>query len=250
MYVAYSRDTVSKDVGTTRQLFVDDDVIAVVKNVTRRLHSPRKHPGNPLIVRDKPWEGATYFRTSSFNVIRDPAEDLFKCWYEDFYGYFGIKDKGVTMGERNFYAQSKDGLNWEKPALGKQIIDGRDTNAIFPYVPDEAVCCASVILDERDPAPSRRYKMIYFFRVMGRRVGKETPRADAGGLCMSFSPNGIDWRPYEGNPLSKIWLGEGHTCALLVDGTSVHCFGRNDFAQIGGGTTTTAMTPVRVPAPW
>ena len=44
MYVAYSEDKVYKDVGATRQLFIDDDVVAVVKNVTRRQHSPVKHP--------------------------------------------------------------------------------------------------------------------------------------------------------------------------------------------------------------
>ena len=44
MHVAYSRDRTYKDVGTRRQLFIDDDVIAVVKNVTRRLHSPKSIP--------------------------------------------------------------------------------------------------------------------------------------------------------------------------------------------------------------
>ena len=153
MYVAYSEDKVYKDVGTKRQLFIDNDVIAVVKNVTRRQHTPAKHPDNPVIKRDKPWEAATYFRTSCFNVIRDPADGLFRCWYEDFYGYFGYQDQGPTLHERNFFAQSEDGLNWEKPALGKQIIDGRDTNAIFPHSEDEMFCTTSVMLDDRDPDP-------------------------------------------------------------------------------------------------
>ena len=110
MYVAYSRDTVNKDVGTRRQLFIDDDVIAVVKNVTRRQHTPVKHPDNRIIKRDKPWEVTTYFRTSAFNVIKDPVDDLYKCWYEDFYEYFS---KGLPSRERLYYAQSTDGLNWE-----------------------------------------------------------------------------------------------------------------------------------------
>ena len=54
MYVAYSEDKVYKDVGDTTQLFIDNDVIAVVKNVTRRQHTPKKHADNPLIRRDKP----------------------------------------------------------------------------------------------------------------------------------------------------------------------------------------------------
>jgi hypothetical protein len=40
MNVAYAADRVYEDVADTRQLFIDDDVIAVVKNVTCRQHTP------------------------------------------------------------------------------------------------------------------------------------------------------------------------------------------------------------------
>ena len=115
VHVAYSQDTVFKDVGCTRQLFVDDDVIAAVKNVTRRQHRPAKHPANPVIVRDRPWEFSTYFRTSTFNVLHDPRAGLFKCWYEDFYSYFGSPKHKPGLDSRIMYAQSEDGLHWEKP---------------------------------------------------------------------------------------------------------------------------------------
>jgi alpha-tubulin suppressor-like RCC1 family protein len=39
--------------------------------------------------------------------------------------------------------------------------------------------------------------------------------------------------------------GEFHSCALLMDG-SVHCWGRNDFGQLGDGTMTHAFAPVTV----
>ena len=42
MYIAYSPDKIHKDIGQTRQLVIDDDLIAVVKNVTRRQHAPTK----------------------------------------------------------------------------------------------------------------------------------------------------------------------------------------------------------------
>ncbi len=88
MFVAYRRDQIFKDVGTTRQLFVDDDVIAVVKNVTRTPHSPKKYPSNPLISRDQPWEVIPLFRMGCMNVLHDPADQLFKCYYEDYYDSF------------------------------------------------------------------------------------------------------------------------------------------------------------------
>ena len=39
------------------QLFIDDYLIAAKHNVQRRYHPFRKHPDNPLIVLDQPWEG-------------------------------------------------------------------------------------------------------------------------------------------------------------------------------------------------
>ena len=113
MDVAYTRDKVYKDVGNRRQLFIDDDVIAVVKNVTRRLHSPVKHLKNPIIKRDKPWEGNTYFRNSCYNVVWDDAIGKFRCWYEDFYDYFG-GHRARSSAAESHYAESDDGIEWVK----------------------------------------------------------------------------------------------------------------------------------------
>ena len=198
MHVAYSRDTVNKDVGDTRQLFMDDDVIAVVKNITRRQHTPVKHPDNPIIRRDKPWEVTTYFRTSAFNVIKDPVDDLYKCWYEDFYEYFS---KGLPSRERLFYAQSTDGLNWEKPALGKHFIDGHDTNAVFDP-PIVMKGCPSIMLDPLAQDPSRRFKMVYLNLDTSKRGGAP------GGLRLDYSSDGIDWTPHEKNPIIPGWKSD------------------------------------------
>ena len=192
MAVAYSADRVYKDVGDTRQLFIDDDVIAVVKNVTRRQHTPQKHAGGPLIRRDKPWEGNTYFRNSCFNVIWDDKADLYKCWYEDFYDYFG-GSRGTFQRSRIHYAESEDGIDWVKPALGKHVVDGHEgTNTVIDLSPDEAVSCTTVLLDPLETDPSRRFKALYAHR-------------PEKGLCMMFSADGIDWTPYERNPIFERW---------------------------------------------
>ena len=70
MFLAYAPDRIAKDIGADRQLFIDDDVVAVVKNVTRRFHHPVKHPANPVIENDQPWEVVPYFRSCSFNVLQ------------------------------------------------------------------------------------------------------------------------------------------------------------------------------------
>ena len=100
MYIVYSEDKLFKDIGTTRQLFIDDDVIASVMNVTRRQHTPRKHPDNPLIKHDKPWEVIPYIRNGDFDVCMDPADGLFKCWYTDFYDFFGSDRRKRRLKKR------------------------------------------------------------------------------------------------------------------------------------------------------
>ena len=224
MHVAYSPDTVYKDIGNSRQLFIDDDVIAVVKNVTRRQHQPRKHPANPMIRRDKPWEVTTYFRSSSYNVIWDSEYEHYKCWYADFYEYF---HPGAPSRERLYYAESKDGLNWEKPALGKQVMDGHDTNAVFN--PDrKMIDCPYIMLDPTESDPQRRYKLVYFNIDHGARGG------GPGGLNMSYSHDGIEWTDFEGNPLIAGWRSDGQILNYDPEDRKYVLWGR--FGGTSGGS--------------
>ena len=44
------------EVGTVKQLFVDDELIDSMLHVFQVLNPGRKHPDNPLLVADQPWE--------------------------------------------------------------------------------------------------------------------------------------------------------------------------------------------------
>ncbi len=75
--------------------------------VTRVLHQATKHPGNPLITGDDP---------SHLWVLRD-ADGTFRMWYQA-----NVKNAEVSTGKGIYatniaYAESKDGVKWEKPAL-------------------------------------------------------------------------------------------------------------------------------------
>ena len=78
-------------VGTTKQLFLDDLIIHEQCDVDRTLHQPAKYTGNPLMFPLYPWEGRI---TLYGNVMRDPDDpDLFRMWYTG-YGGMGIRQMG------------------------------------------------------------------------------------------------------------------------------------------------------------
>ena len=61
------------------QLFLDDHVVAKLENLERKVIQPEKHPANPLIVPDQPWE-RRYIQTYG-TVLFDAAAGRFRAWY-------------------------------------------------------------------------------------------------------------------------------------------------------------------------
>jgi len=112
------------DVG--RQLFVDDFLIARTEGLVRAFPKPQKHPANPLfwpqtpseLARDTDLKDADYpaegVRMSHSpgcvmpggGVWWDPTRKRFRMWYLP--GWWGALS----------YAESKDGVRWERPAVG------------------------------------------------------------------------------------------------------------------------------------
>ena len=125
------------DIGSTKQLFIDDRVVAALANVQRQPHRPVRH-GPPVLVADRPWEtdgGGVYMYGGS--VLFDSEERVFKMWYRAS-GPISRKP-GAQSGEdpggyRACYAVSEDGLEWHKPDLGASEFEGR-----YPQQPAAAV---------------------------------------------------------------------------------------------------------------
>ncbi len=122
-----------------------------------RLGSPSKYPGNPLFVQDRPWE--TRIDNGYPNVV-PPSDDnpSWQIWYGN------LAFNGSRSRYNLLFANSTDGIKWDKPNLG--IFDfaaagfpnlahlGTDNNII---VEGDGV---GVLYDPRDPDPARRYKAI------------------------------------------------------------------------------------------
>jgi len=174
------------DIGTAKELFCDEALVADRRNVSLVLHPGKKHPGNPLLRPEKPWEG---WRSYVYgNVVYDDEDGLFKMWY-------------ITAGPRYFtcYATSKDGLHWDKPALDlpewRQYGQGNNIVGIFHL--------ASVIKDEADPDPQKRWKMICWDPTplpdsKPNTAGRRAPY----GYATRVSPDGIRWKHYSKGPIA------------------------------------------------
>ena len=113
---AERRDAV--DIGSEKQLFIDDALIAEAENVTLTMNPPRK-TGERCIVADKPWES---HRVCAYNTVIE--DGVYKMWY----------DAIAQDGSRWLcYATSTDGVHWEKPDLGLVEFDGsKANNIVFP----------------------------------------------------------------------------------------------------------------------
>lgn len=103
------------------------------------------------------------------------------------------------------YAVSDDGIRWRKPELGLVEHAGSTANNI---VLAHAKWTACVLHDPQDPAPERRYKMVYWGQSPGR----------AGGIYAAFSADGVAWRPHGSNPvLPGVWA-TGDTFSAMRPG--------------------------------
>lgn len=165
------------DVGGYSQLFVDQVLVRDSENVSFSLVQARKHPENPLVRADRPWEG---WRLEIYgNVIYDEEEHCFKMWYLG-------EEPEAFPNYAIYYATSADGVHWEKPLIGTVKCDKYAEHNVIA----KNIILPSVIKDNADADPSRRYKMI------GWDQGRHQYHT-------WISPDGLNWSQFSENPLCR-----------------------------------------------
>jgi hypothetical protein len=176
-------------------LFVDDHDILYRAGTRRALHPAARHPANPVLGEEKPWELAIGW----VSVQRDVRTGKYQMWYQ---AYSKPVAKQKTHDSLVCYAESDDGVRWVKPNLGLFDFNGiRDTNIVMignGGFSDRYT--NSVVVDPRDPDPRRRYKMIFYDWF--RQGEREYP-----GLAAAFSPDGIRWIKAAGGPMIHTLYG-------------------------------------------
>jgi hypothetical protein len=143
----------------------------------------------PWLVADKPWEKGV----SGVNVIREDGR--YRCWYVADLNE-GRKEMAVAEGrgmELNgsvlAYAESQDGMNWDKPALKVQSYGGSvENNLLTPY------CNGGSVFRDDHGLPEERYKIFHFEKLPENEINKDTPTLKKYGLYGATSPDGYRWK--------------------------------------------------------
>jgi len=159
-----------RNVGSKKQLFIDNKLIEKSENVTLKINPPQK-TGDKCIVPTKEWE--EWMIGGYISVMEDNGR--YRMWYEAYDLTTKGDDRDIT---RLCYAESNDGIHWEKPTLGIVKYKGsKENNIVYPNI-NFKFHGATVF---KDPVgkPNERYKMVFW--------GKE-------GIYGAVSPDGLHWK--------------------------------------------------------
>ena len=117
------------DIGSRRELFVDEFLIEKLAGVELTLHKPEAR--DVVLTCDAPWEGNV---SAYYTIFED--EGLFRAYYRGW--HFDGKSKTAAHPAYTCYAESRDGLTWTKPELGLVEFNGSKANNIIQADPDAA----------------------------------------------------------------------------------------------------------------
>ena len=176
------------DVGSRRQLFIDDRFIESRSGVTLTMNPPVQH-AEPVLTPDKPWEE---LGIGAYNTVWREPDGTFRLWYDALLKG-GLPQEGAR---RLAYAESDDGIHWRKPELGLVSFRGSTrNNLLVPHDERQSLQGATVFRDDRAPAEER-----YKFWTKFRPTDAEIAAGAAQGLWAMRSPDGIHWQPYPDQP--------------------------------------------------
>lgn len=167
-----------QDASHTAILLLDEHVVASTTGLELRFQAPDKFPTNPVLLKTEPWEGEGPYLWGN-RLMHDPQTGQYRLWY----AAFRHADNHYRWG----YAVSHDGYHWEKPPLYMETFDGQPARNMLAGGPHPHKALRSLAWDPRPGCPpEQRYKAIRF---------------TYDGDFASFSPDGIHWTEYPGNPI-------------------------------------------------
>jgi hypothetical protein len=175
-------------------LAIDEYLLPLRENVSYYLSKPNVHK-EPVLrpTRDNPRAPDSVAAHFYGTVLQDGGK--FRMWY---YACHLAKPSDAARADLSLlrqgpvcYAESEDGVQWTKPNLGQAEIHGsKDNNAIL--LPDQQIETVSIIKEDNDPDPQRRYKMVY-----------NTHNGKTWVIRTATSPDGIHWKAAAGYAIDQ-----------------------------------------------
>ncbi|MEX0642646.1 MAG: hypothetical protein WD468_08085 [Pirellulales bacterium] len=154
-------------IGRGVQLFLDDFLIEELNGLQRKVVQPEKLP-QPVL------DSATFGTTQPYlTVLHDAEQKQYRIWY--------------NRGNDIWQAVSTDGVEWKDPQLVWKL--------------NNAFGCSLVDDGPNAADPQRRFKMINTQRTKSRKQGKPGDE----GSWVGFSPDGMQWTPWNRNPVMFAW---------------------------------------------
>lgn len=167
------------NIGTNRELFVDDYLIERLEGTELILHEPIDQ--GEVIRFEKPWEGAF---SAYFTIIKDGG--TYRAYYR------GVPKAGRdgNDSEVTCYAESKDGINWTKPDLKLFTVNGTKKNNVILANAAPVTHNFSPFLDSNPLAKStEKYKALGGTR--------------KSGLVAYVSADGKEWKKLQEEPVFR-----------------------------------------------
>jgi hypothetical protein len=172
------------DVGSRRELFVDDYLIDSMTKVELKVHEPVRREISMTF--DKPWEGCG---GGYVTVFQDGDK------YRMYYHAWQVPGNGSPYPVHPLviaYAESSDGIQWTRPNLGLFAFGGsKDNNIVLADIKGTECHDLSPFVDKNPKAtPEGKYKAVGF-----------APYFKPSGLWAFQSPDGVHWTAMQDGPV-------------------------------------------------
>ena len=166
-----------RNISSQRELFIDSVLIERFSGqAILRLHHPERR--EIALIHDAPWEGCG---SGYHTVFKD--SDIYRMYYKAWHIALGgnVKNPVVIC-----YAESNDGIHWNKPDLGlMEFRKSTQNNIILDKIHDDGCHDFSPFIDTNPKATmDQKYKAIGF------SIGQKEHR----GLYGFVSADGIHWQ--------------------------------------------------------
>ncbi|RQP10307.1 MAG: hypothetical protein EAS52_22900 [Parapedobacter sp.] len=179
-------------------------------NLKLTLVEADKHPGNPVLRRG-PSGSVDHGHAILYGTVIK-TEGKFRMWYLAMYETEIVGGQAPGNWRPMCYAESDDGVNWVKPALGLVEFNGSKDNNICliegePHSLTRVNDFLSVLYEPDEPDTSKRYKAVYIAHVPYDDIkgGMSNVGPKENTPCVTIaatSADGLRWKVVGDRPIS------------------------------------------------